>query len=102
MVFKCFSAPNTVEASRHSHRGYPVFTAAISIVLAHPITTRFKKKSYGNSNNVVNVVKNNKICLQSDSVFMYFNMLMSFNVQCTFQQYRFRSLTSVLVSDKSK
>lgn len=47
MVFKCFSAPNTVEASRHSHRGYPVFTAAISIVLAHPIATQFKKRAAG-------------------------------------------------------
>lgn len=47
MVFKCFSAPNTVEASWHSHRGYPVFTAAISIVRAHPIATRFKKRATG-------------------------------------------------------
>lgn len=47
MVFKCFSVPNTVEASRHSHWGYPVFTAAISIVLAQPIATRFKKRATG-------------------------------------------------------
>lgn len=47
MVFKCFSALNTVEASRHSHRGYPVFTAAISIVLAHLIATRFKIRATG-------------------------------------------------------